>query len=83
MGDYYCHSNIVLKYLLIISNPFLYLKKIKMHKTYHFNPSLTFIKKNWKGNVMIKNQFVFESVIEKIPLSAIGKYAIYNNPQKK
>lgn len=54
-----------------------------MHKTYHFNPSLTFIKKNWKGNVMIKNQFVFESVIEKIPLSAIAKYAIYNNPQKK
>ena len=52
-------------------------------KSYHFNPDLAFIKSDWKGNIKIYDKFVFEQTIEEIPFSAIAKYAILPNPQKK
>lgn len=51
--------------------------------TYDFNPNLPFIKQDWKGNPKIGGEFVSLDKKEKIPISAIAKYAFGGNPQNK
>jgi hypothetical protein len=54
-----------------------------MKKELKYNPTLSFIRKDISGNLLLDGEFVFDTKKDKLPIEHLLKWVTTGNPQRK